>query len=64
MESFRKDLAEVINFHSKETGSNTSDFILADYLNDCLDAFDKAIKKRESLSEEIEDLNPATHHHV
>lgn len=39
---FRKELASVINKYSKENGSNTPDFILAEYLEDCLSAFDKA----------------------
>lgn len=38
---FRYELSVLINKHSKETGNDTPDFILADYLADCLDAFDK-----------------------
>lgn len=44
--SFKKELEDLINSHSKETGSDTSDFILAEYLNDCLLAFDKAVTRR------------------
>lgn len=44
---FREKLENLINQHSKENGSNTPDFILADYLQDCLTAFDKAVKSRE-----------------
>ena len=47
MVEFRKALEDLINCHSKENGSNTPDFILADYLTDCLDVFDKTIKRRE-----------------
>lgn len=47
MKSFRKALEELINEYSKENGSNTPDFILADYLIDCLDAFDNAVNRRE-----------------
>lgn len=36
-----------INCHSAENGSDTPDFILAEYLIDCLTAFDKAAKARE-----------------
>jgi len=46
MSDFRKDLAEVINRHCKENGSNTPDIILADYLTGCLHNFDDAIAKR------------------
>lgn len=43
---FQKELESLINRHSKENGSDTPDFILAEYLNDCLTAFDKAAKAR------------------
>lgn len=45
--SFRKYLEFVINKTSKEAGSNTPDFILADYLAGCLENFDKATNARE-----------------
>jgi len=48
MGTFRRELIEVLNKHSKENGSNTPDFILAEYLIDCLKAFDKTLKLRES----------------
>lgn len=41
--SFRAELETLINKHSKENGSNTPDFILADYMIDCLNAYDKAV---------------------
>lgn len=44
--SFEKDLEELINRHSKENGSNTPDFILAEYLQDALYSFNKAVNKR------------------
>lgn len=47
MSSFRKDLEEVINRHSQENGSNTPDFVLADYLCACLVAFDNSVNARE-----------------
>ena len=46
MSDIKKDLAEVINRHSAENTSNTPDFILAEYLYDCLVAFDIASHKR------------------
>jgi|GEM_PF-2001278 hypothetical protein len=45
--TFRKEIAAVINRHSKENGSDTPDFLLAEYLSDCLDAFDRTTKARE-----------------
>ena len=44
---FRKELSSCINRHSRENGSNTPDFILAEYLEDCLAAFDRATKARK-----------------
>lgn len=46
-ESLRKDIERAINCHSAENGSNTPDFILAEYLTDCLAAFDKTSRARE-----------------
>lgn len=42
----RKAIAAAINSNSAENGSNTPDFILAEYLTDCLAAFDNAVKRR------------------
>lgn len=44
---FRQDLQALINRHSMESGSDTPDFILAEYLADCLATFDKAASRRE-----------------
>lgn len=46
METFRDALQKVINQCSQENGCNTPDFILAEYLEDCLKAFDKAVNRR------------------
>ena len=43
---FRKELEDLINSYSKENGSDTPDFILAEYLDDCLTFFDKAVSRR------------------
>lgn len=45
---FRADLENLINRHSMENGSDTPDFILAAYLADCLESFDKATAHREA----------------
>lgn len=52
----RKAIETEINRHSAENGSNTPDFILAEYLTDCLGAFDKAVKRRQDwyqMSEQV-----------
>lgn len=44
--SFREELTELLNRHSKENESNTPDYILAEYLMSCLDAFEDAVITR------------------
>ena len=48
MSEFRKELESLINRHSKENGCDTPDFILADFLSDCLNSFDQAVNRREA----------------
>jgi hypothetical protein len=43
---FRKPIETVINSHSMENGSDTPDYILAEYLVGCLEAFDRAVTRR------------------
>jgi hypothetical protein len=47
MSEFKTELENLINRHSKENESDTPDFILAEYLNRCLEAFNVTIKSRE-----------------
>jgi hypothetical protein len=44
---FRKALCNLINRHSTENGSDTPDFMLAEYLCDCLDNFDRIVRVRD-----------------
>lgn len=46
MKKFRKELEVLINKHSKEIDSGTPDFILAEFLCDTLNAFNKAVNTR------------------
>lgn len=46
-QGFKKELESLINRHSMENGSGTPDFILANYLCDCLRAFDAAVGARK-----------------
>jgi hypothetical protein len=49
-------LASALNRCSAENGSNTPDFILADFLGACLAAFDAAVKRRaEWYGQTLED---------
>ena len=46
-ESFTKELTSLINRYSKENKSNTPDWILAGYIENCLHAFNAAVSNRE-----------------
>ena len=46
--SFEDALKELINSHSKENESNTPDFILVQYIGNCLNAFTEATQQRET----------------
>lgn len=45
--SLHDEIASVLNRHSCENVSDTPDFILAQYLLGCLEAFDRAVIARE-----------------
>lgn len=47
MNKLQKAIEVEINKVSAENGSDTPDFILAEYLTDCLASFDKALVARE-----------------
>jgi len=47
MSELRKKIEDAINRCSAENGSNTPDFILADFLLGCLAAFDEATNARD-----------------
>ena len=47
MKNLHKELSAILNRHSAENNSGTPDFILAVYLLDCLNAFEKAVIRRE-----------------
>lgn len=68
MSDFVKELREVINRHSRETVSNTPDFVLSGFLEDCLNAFDCAVKQRDSwygrkTADNVE-AQPSTAHNI
>lgn len=45
--ALREDIEHAINCNSAENGSDTPDFLLAEFLTDCLAAYDKAVTARE-----------------
>lgn len=45
-EEFKRDLMHIINKHSLEGGSDTPDYILAEFLCSCLLAFNSTVKAR------------------
>jgi len=50
MNNLRKDIEQAINSNSAENTSNTPDYILAEYLLNCLTAFNNAVLAREKFS--------------
>lgn len=48
---FQTELRDLLNRHSAENGSDTPDFILAEYLIRCLVSFDYAVRYRDSTRE-------------
>ena len=54
--SFREALENLINCCNIEAGSDTPDFMLAEYLCDCLAAFDKATRNRDEWYSDEEQL--------
>ncbi len=47
LEELRDEIVRAINRHCAEDGSDTPDFILADYLMGCMQTFDRAVDARE-----------------
>ncbi len=45
--ALEKELEGIINSNSRENDSNTPDFLLAEFMMNCLDAFELASNKRE-----------------
>lgn len=45
--TFRQELTELINRYSLETVSDTPDFVLAQYLLECLGTYNRTIAQRK-----------------
>lgn len=60
---FRKELEALINRHSMENGSDTPDWLLAEYLCGCLNLWDQFVQRREMwhgrVTAEANDGGPA-----
>jgi hypothetical protein len=48
MDTFERQLVQLINEFNMEAVSNTPDFILAQYLKSCLDAWNTGVRQRET----------------
>lgn len=46
-ERHSRELAELLNKHNRDQNARTPDFILSEFLLNCLDAFDQAIRERK-----------------
>lgn len=49
-EAFIKDIASVINKHSRENRSNTPDFLLAEMLGGFLNVYENTLRERDRKS--------------
>lgn len=47
MSDFERHLQVLLNQFTQENESNTPDFILAGYIQTCLDAFNEAVRARD-----------------
>lgn len=54
---FKDELIALLNRASLENGSDTPDFILAQYLIDCLIAFDRAVVARSNWYSNPDKIN-------
>lgn len=68
MSDFEQELQSLLNRNCKENGSGTPDFILANYMSDCLSAFNAATNRREAWYGREQDpkfgtpLDPSSNH--
>jgi len=47
MKTFERELESLLNSYSKENESDTPDFMLAEYLKNCLESYTIAVTKRD-----------------
>jgi len=59
MTKFEKALEHLINVHSMENGSDTPDFLLAQYLRGCLENFNTVVKARSRWYGRPDEMNAA-----
>lgn len=58
---FQKELEALINKHSKESDSDTPDFILAEYISGCLNSYANAVNARDSWYKKDAPEEPTIH---
>lgn len=46
--TFREELQHLINKFSKENGSDTPDYILAEFMEKCLQVYEETVKRRDA----------------
>jgi hypothetical protein len=57
---FREALTALLNRYSKENGSNTPDYLLANFLIGCMDAFDLTVRRRDEWRGTEAKIQPTT----
>lgn len=61
MTIFEKDLAALINKHGLDRDTDTSDFILAQFLNNCLSAWNVSTNARDVWRGRVSDYTEAAY---
>lgn len=56
VKTFKEELTELLNKHSKDNDTNTPDFILAGLITDFLESLERVIKARDQWHRVDEDL--------
>lgn len=51
MSDLQTEIQHALNSHSAENGSDTPDYILAEFLTGCLEAYNRAVRRREAWHE-------------
>lgn len=57
MSDFIKELETLINRYSKDSASDTPDFVLADYMTECLESYTRAIARKRMHGGSYSDNN-------
>jgi len=55
--ALKEDIQHLLNSYSRENESNTPDFILASYVESCLQSFEQATRQRDIWNKSFRESN-------